>query len=130
MTREILSLVGIIAVVLLVLGGSYVFTRWAGRGLGGGWFAGAGGSRMRLVDRLAIGRDQSLLVAQVGTRHLLLGASPAGVTLLAELTEEEGAQWHMAPAEPERQSSPDFGALLRQLRRRNTEDKRGGPHAD
>ena len=98
MTREILSLVGIIAVVLLVLGGSYVFTRWAGRGLGGGWFAGAGGSRMRLVDRLAIGRDQSLLVAQVGTRHLLLGASPAGVTLLAELPRFRRAA---APAAPE-----------------------------
>ena len=32
---EVLSLLGILLVLLLVLGGCYLFTRWAGVGLGG-----------------------------------------------------------------------------------------------
>jgi len=117
MLRDILSLLGILLVIVLVLGGSYVFTRWAGRRLPGGVPAGAGGERLRLLDRIPVGRDQFLLVARVGRRIFVLGSSPGGLTLLAELSEEEGAQWQSPPESP--QKAPDFGALLRQLRERN-----------
>ena len=48
---------------------------------------------MEVIDRLTLGRDQSVILARVGERYLLLGAGTAGVTLLAELTAEEAASW-------------------------------------
>ena len=111
--REVLSLLGILLVLLLVLGGCYLFTRWAGRGLGG--TLGGGSTRMRVVERLAVGRDQALLVVRVADRYLLVGSSPNGFSLLAELTEEEGGLW--APAEPTKdQPGMDFRELVRKLR--------------
>ena len=113
MWRELLSLLGILLALLLVLGGCYLFTRWAGRGLGGG--LGGGSARMRVVERLPVGRDQALLVVRVADRYLLVGSSPNGFSLLAELTEEEGALW--APAEPTTdQPGMDFRELVRKLR--------------
>jgi len=111
--KELLSLLGIILVLLLVLGGCYLFTRWAGTGLGRG--PGRGSARMQVVERLPVGRDQALLVVRLVDRYLLLGCSPSGFSMLAELTEEEGALW--APdAEPMDRPSMDFRELLRKLR--------------
>ena len=102
--QEVFSLLGILLVLVLVLAGSYLFTRWAGKGLGGRLGAFSGSGEMRVLERLAVGRDQSLLVVQT------------------ELTEEEGALWTSAPARdapaPAEGRSPDFRALLRQLRDR------------
>ena len=111
--QELISLLGIILVLLLVLGGCYLVTRWAGVGLGGS--LGRGSARMQVVERLAVGRDQALLVVRIGERHLLLGSTANGFTMLAELTEEEGAMW--AP-ETETTDKPgmDFRELVRKLR--------------
>ena len=115
----ILSAVSLLAVILLVLAAAYVFTRWAGKNMGGGLIGGLGsGRRLTVLDRASLGRDQSLLVVQAGERWLLLGSTPAGVTLLAELTEEEGKLW-LSPSPPkgsEQINVPDFRALLQRLR--------------
>ena len=113
MWRDLLSLLGIILALLLVLGGCYLVTRWAGTGLGGG--PGRGSARIRIVERVPVGRDQALLVVRLADRYLLLGSSSAGFSLLAELTEEEGALW--APdVSPTDRPSMDFRELMRKLR--------------
>ncbi len=115
MNEPILSVIGLLAVVLLVLAGAYAFTRWAGRSLGGGLMAGLGGGRrLQVLDRAGLGKDQTLLVVRAGQRYLLLGSTPAGVTLLAELTQEEGESWNPPAATPEER--PDFLALMRRLK--------------
>ncbi|MCI9513677.1 MAG: flagellar biosynthetic protein FliO [Oscillospiraceae bacterium] len=125
MTQEILSLLGALLVIVLVLGGSYFFTRWAGTHLNGGLLPRGGGSRMRILDRISIGRDQQLLVVQAGRRYLLLGSSADRLTLLTELTAEEGAQWQIPPSDAsQNRKAPDFGALLQKLREKNTDEKR------
>lgn len=125
MTQEILSLLGALLVIVLVLGGSYFFTRWAGTHLNGGLLPREGGSRMRILDRISIGRDQQLLVVQAGGRYLLLGSSADRLTLLTELTAEEGAQWQIPPSDAsQNRKAPDFGALLQKLREKNTDEKR------
>ena len=116
---QVLSVIGLLAVVLLVLVGAYCFTRWAGPNLSGGLFAaGRGGRRLQVLDRAVVGRDQALLVVKAGQRYLLLGCTSAGLTLLAELTQEEGEIWDPpTPAEgPEEKRSPDFHALMQRLR--------------
>ena len=111
--KDLLSLLGIILVLVLVMGGCYLFTRWAGMGLGGS--LGRGSARMQVVERLPVGRDQALLVVRLADRYLLVGSSPNGVSLLAELTGEEGALW--APPEPKTdQPGMDFRELVRKLR--------------
>ena len=116
---QILSVLGLLAVVLLVMLGAYVFTRWAGQNLGaGGWLIRSGGSRLQILDRAALGRDQSVLLIKAGQRYLLLGCTPTGLTLLAELTQEEGENWE-APASPEGPEGKrplDFRALMQRLR--------------
>ena len=122
---DVLSLLGALLVIVLVLGGSYFFTRWAGTRLNGGLLPRGGGSRMRILDRISIGRDQQLLVVQAGRRYLLLGSSADRLTLLTELTAEEGAQWQIPPSDAsQNRKAPDFGALLQKLREKNTDEKR------
>jgi len=119
MDNPIFSAVGLLAIVLLVLVGACLFTRWAGKNLSGGLIAGLGGGRrLEVLDRAGLGKDQSLLVVRAGQRYLLLGSTPAGVTLLAELTKEEGESWK-PPAPPggtEEKKAPDFLALMQRLR--------------
>ncbi|MCI9555804.1 MAG: flagellar biosynthetic protein FliO [Lawsonibacter sp.] len=113
--RPVLSVLALLAVILLVLAGAYLFTRWAGRGLvlstGGG-----GRGRLQAVERLSLGRDQSLVVVRTGTRFLLLGCTPAGISLLRELTPEEGEGWSTPQTSG---APPDFLSLIQRLRGRN-----------
>ena len=115
---QILSVIGLLAVTVLVLVGAWWFTRWIGPGLGGGLFAVGKGGRLQVLDRAMVGRDQAVLVLKAGQRYLLLGCTPAGLTLLAELKQEEGELWDPpTPAEgPEEKRSPDFRALMQRLR--------------
>ena len=117
--KDLLSLLGILMVLLLVLAGCYFFTRWAGTGLSGKFFAPGARRRMKVLERLPVGKDQALLVVQLAERYFLLGSSPSGFSLLAELTEEESALW--SEAEPPSgvetgRSPPDFQEFLRRLR--------------
>ena len=85
------SFLWLVICVVLIVGLAYWFTRYvAGRGALGAF---QGGRRMEVLDRLPLGRDQSVILARVGERYLLLGAGTAGVTLLAELTADEAASW-------------------------------------
>ena len=117
---DVLSLLGILLVLLLVLAASWLVTRWAGQMGQGGRFSmtGSAPGRLRVLDRLAVGRDQSLLVVQSAKRYFLIGSSPSGPSLLAELTEEEGELWTSPPSSdsPERGRPPDFAAILRRFR--------------
>ena len=116
---QVLSVFGLLAVILLVLAGAWFFTRWAGQNLGGGMFAvRRSGGRLQVLDRTAVGRDQALLVVKAGRRYLLLGCTPAGLTLLAELSHEEGETWEppVPPQGPEEKRPPDFRALMQRLK--------------
>ena len=118
MDNPILAAAGMLATVLLVLAGAYFFTRYAGMSLGGGFAALRGGGRIQVLARAGLGKDQALLVVRAGERYLLLGSTAAGLTLLAELTKEEGEAWNppVPPEGPEQKKPPDFRALMRRLR--------------
>ena len=122
MDHPVLAALGLLAVVLLVLAAAYFATLVVGKGLGGGFpaFRG-GGSRIEVLDRTVLSKDQVLLVVKAGQRYLLLGSTPAGLALLTELTQEEGENWNPpAPAGgPEQKSPLDFRALMQRLREKN-----------
>ena len=108
--RDLLSLIGILVVMAGILAGAYFFTRWAGKGLG--TLPGLSGQNLRVLDRISVGRDQSVLVVRAGERYFLVGAAPSGVGLLAELSPEEGAVWERASCP---QEGTGTGAGFQQL---------------
>ena len=114
---DLLSLLGILLILLLVMGGCWLFTRWAGTGLSGRFGAVGTQRQMTILERLAVGRDQALLVVQLGTRYFLLGSSPSGFSLLCELTEEEGALWACPPSGTAAGGAAlDFRDIMRKFR--------------
>lgn len=101
--EALLSAVWTLLVVLAVCVLAYWFTRRVAlSGFLGGVGSVGGSGRLRVLAQLSVGRDERLVVAAVGARRLLLGVTPAGITLLAELSEEEAADWNReeAPARP------------------------------
>ena len=115
--KPVLSILTLLAIVLLVLAGAYVFTRWAGRGLSFGAGGGGGRGRLQVLDRLSLGRDQAILVVRAGERFLLLGCTPTKVALLTELDPQEGEGWTIPPERgPEGGQPADFLALIQRLR--------------
>lgn len=111
------SFLWMLVCVVLIIGLAYWFTKYvAGRGALGAF---SGGRRMEVLDRLALGRDQSVVLARVGERYLLLGAGTAGVTLLAELSEEEAAAWKTPEAAGEKPGFKEaFLTMMKQRERR------------
>ncbi len=116
--KDILSLLGVLLILLLVLGGCWLFTRWAGTGLTGGLAAPAGQRQLKVLERLPVGKEQALLVVRLADRYFLLGSSPSGFSLLAELTEEEGALWNSTPASDGRpgRAPMDFQDWMRKFK--------------
>ena len=114
-----------VVVLLAVLAGCYFVTRLAGAGLAGRLGPGSGQRQMKVLERLAVGRDQALLVVRLAGRTFLLGSSPSGFSLLAELTEEEGALWDSPPSGEAAagRDVPDFQALLRKFREKNDREE-------
>ena len=119
MAKDLLSLLGMLAVVLLVLMGAYLFTRWAGKGgLLTPYHAAPCSGQLQILDRLPLGKEQWLLVVRVGSRYFLLSSAPSGVSLVAELAAEEGALWHSPSSHDgsSRHLMPEFDAILKRLR--------------
>ncbi|MDR1535669.1 MAG: flagellar biosynthetic protein FliO [Planctomycetota bacterium] len=79
---EILSLAALGLAVILML--------WAVRWSRGFGFTRSGSREMRLLDRLAVGRQASLLVIRLRGRDYWLAEHSRGVTLLAELAAADG----------------------------------------
>ena len=111
------SFLWMLVCVVLIIGLAYWFTKYvAGRGALGAF---TGGRRMEVLDRLPLGRDQSVVLARVGERYLLLGAGTAGITLLAELTAEEAASWKPPETAGERPGFKEaFLTVMKQKGRR------------
>ena len=115
---SLLSLAWLLVCVAVIIVLAYLFTKYVA-GRGGGMMGLSGGTqRFKVLCRLPLGREQSAALVQAGGRFLLLGVAPSGVTLLAELTPEEGKEWDPPepPDGPEQKRPADFRALMQRLR--------------
>ena len=112
MHEDIFALLGMLLTVVFVLVLAYFCTKYFSRWkLGSFGAATSQSSHMRIMDQLTVGPDLRLLLVQVGTRHLLLGLSAAGITSLLELTPEEVALWEVLEQKSNSDSTfPTFGA--------------------
>ena len=109
---SLFSLIWLLICVLVVVVLAYLFTRYvAGRGGGMAGLSGAS-ERLKVLSRLSLGREQGVMLVKAGEKFLLLGVTPAGITLLKELTQEE-ADAICPPPDPDLPPPPSFGEALR-----------------
>jgi len=88
------TLLWVFVCVVAVLGLAYWSVRFvAGRGWPGMTRASLRSGAIRVLARVTVGRDQSLLLVRVGERCFLLGAAASGISRLAEFTPGEAAGW-------------------------------------
>ena len=75
-----------IVCIVVVLGMSYWVTRFvAGRGLLKGGIGRSGSGQIKVVEQYMLGRDQRLVVVQVGEKHYLLGITANNISMLSEI---------------------------------------------
>ncbi len=90
------SLLGVLAVVVLILYLAYFAAKWVGThgAPGGAGALRAGGSGdLRLLAQLGVGRNERLVLVRLEQRCYLLGVTEHSITLLRELDDEESARW-------------------------------------
>lgn len=101
--------------VIVIIGLAY----WVSRKVGGaGLVPGQRGAALRIepLAQLNVGKSERLLVVRLGRRCLLLGVTAGGISPLAELTEEEVAQWRVQ--EEDRPRSNSFAELMEGIQKR------------
>lgn len=83
--NSLISLVSVLAVTVLILYLSYVFTKLVGKGM----VMKRGGSCMKIMDRLPLGQDKAVAVVHVGSHYYLIGITSSQITLLEKLEEKD-----------------------------------------
>ncbi len=103
----ILSLLGMLVAVAAILFAAYFVTKWIAAWSAPGFTAARGDERLSVLGRISLGRDGQAVVLQIGERCLLLGVTPANISLIRELDEDEAAQWISGEAQ-EKIAPPSF----------------------
>lgn len=99
--------------VVLILCLAYLFTKYVvGSGKLGGLAAGKRMGNLQVLAQLALGKDQRLLLVKAGERYFLLGATPSGISNLAEFTQEEAASWIETTDQPDGSQTSSFREAL------------------
>lgn len=100
------SLLWMLICVAVITGAAY----WATRRLAGRGVSFGRGGQMELLEQLALGREQRLVMVRIGGRYFLLGVTAGEISALAEFTAEEAALWQRDQAE--QQPPPSFQEAL------------------
>ena len=100
----IFSLVGGLLLFALVLALAWFCSRW----LGGRYGFQTAGRTVRVLERVMVGPDRSLLVVRAGEQVWLLGVTPQHIEKIGEL---DPAQYPERET-PETGGAPDFSAAL------------------
>ena len=114
MLDNLWSVLGVLAVVVLILYLAYAATKWIGtHGAPGGSarLRAPGDAKFRILGQLGVGRNERLVLARLDERCYLLGVTEHQITLLRELEGEEAAEWL---AESEQPPAPSFADILSQ----------------
>ena len=117
--RNFWSLLGVLAVIILILYLAYFATKWIGTHSvpgGAGTLRTGGTGDFRILGQLGVGRNERLVLARLGERCYLLGVTEHQITLLRELDGEEAAPW--LAQDDSTPAAPGFAEVLRESLRR------------
>lgn len=93
MGGNVLSLLGMLLTVVLVLALAYWCTRLIGRRGLPGFARGLGADNLQILWQQSLGKAERLVLLRIDKRCLLLGVTGGGISVLAELTQEEAKLW-------------------------------------
>lgn len=85
MEESFFSIATSILMFVLILAFAWWCSRWVGRKYG----RAVQGQRLRVLERLRISQDQSLLLVRYKARGFLIGTGSSGIRLLAEVKLDE-----------------------------------------
>jgi flagellar protein FliO/FliZ len=75
---------------------------------------GKGAEHMQVLSRLTLGKEQQLVIVQVGDRYFLIGVTAGQMTTLAQFTQQEVESWQsQQTGTPGNEPPPSFGEALR-----------------
>ena len=112
---SLFSLLWMLFCVLLIIGLAYFFTKYViGRGKLGMMSAEKRGE-IKAIARLGLGKNEQLLLVQVGERYFVLGNTAAGITNLAEFTPEEAEAWKSKDDQSGGAQPPSFREALQKV---------------
>lgn len=92
MLPEVKSLLWVLVVTIVILALAYWFTRYVVGRLAGGKLLGRQ-SRISVLEQISVGKEQRLMLVQMGDKVYLLGVTPGGITCLETLPADEVAGW-------------------------------------
>lgn len=110
MGDELLTLLGTVFTILLVLVLAYGCTRLLAGRLPG--TVTGSGQRIRILEKVPMGKDSHLLLVKLGDTYQFLGVSQGAVTCLRQVPPEEAEQWDQTGDDTR---ASGFQAALRQV---------------
>lgn len=116
-TYTVLSLLGSLLLFVLVLILAWFCVRW----LGGQYRINTAGSRIKILERIPLAPDRSLLVVRAGEQVLLLGVTSQHIEKIAELDPELFADDPVSKA-----GNEPFSAALESVLKKNFGSGRKG----
>lgn len=87
-TSVVFSLIGGLFLFVIILFLAWFCAKWLGTHYG----VPAKGSKIKILERCAIGTDRSLMIVRVGEKVWLLGVTAHNVSMITELNAEDFAQ--------------------------------------
>jgi flagellar biogenesis protein FliO len=106
-------LIASLVVIFLTAGASRMVGRWQR--------VQTKGRRMRVLEGVSVGKDRSLLLVAVGQEVLVVGAGPAGISLVHRIEDPEAAAALSAPEAAEGPDAPVTGHPVEESIRINLE---------
>ena len=101
--ESILQIIVTLIIVALFFYFAYILTR----SVAGGHYLGVRGKNIRVMEKLPLSKDTSILLLKAVDKVLVVGVTPAGMTTLREVPPEE------VPQEEEQQAAVSFSEAFR-----------------
>lgn len=86
-------------VTLLILVGILYLAFRVSRYLGTAAIKQSQSKYIKIIDMMALGQDKAVSIAQIGQKYFVLGITAAGITKLAELSEENIEEFELEKLE-------------------------------
>ncbi|MCP1102518.1 flagellar biosynthetic protein FliO [Aequitasia blattaphilus] len=110
MFKEMITAIGTLLIICVFLYMVYFLTRHLGK-IGK---VRGNAKYMKILDQMSIGQDRSLMIVQINSEYLLLGATGQEIKVLEKLEEVE----RVNEGEDSNPELPDFKQLMEKLTKR------------
>ncbi len=114
MWESLFSLTSTFLIIIAVLALAYLFTKHVAGRLYTGGANNFRSKRMQVLEQLVIGKDQKLLIVQMGSELYFIGAAQGNITCIEHISQENAQKWKDEDAQKlEQNPELNFNDILR-----------------